>query len=693
MVNRLNRLFRRPVSQALMVALVVGGFLQVAVPAAAQEGSGTSTALEWNMVRAETALGHHEYQSAEGHYRSALLEGFFLLGLLQVAGEDLPAARAAFERATRSAAVGTRRGHRALALVLLRLGESEEAVRILRLLVQQEPGEATARRDLVRALALAGKADDAHRELIALRPLDLASAAALEQDLAQAAEGEAGHILLPKIDILDLAELGAEERDTLTGRVSATLARIFRNLGTLQIGSGHVGRGGEYFRQAEAIHSGDLAEAWGKVDLNPALPRQRVKPQSIDAAALQEAVFGGEVGEPAMAILRWLDGGEVEAAEGELREVLAQGDDPAIRHLLGVVLSHQERYDEAEGELKAVIATMPKSLAARQHLARVYLLSRRPEEATKELRYAAELGPLERDLAMELAVVEIADERFPAANRQLRSLSRRFDSTHAILQLAEIASRLRNRKLALDFAQRARRLAPNSEEVLAAHARSALAAKIPATAAQSVEPLAKMHSTVPEYQVLLGQVWIQLGNPGEAAEPLLRAVELDPQHQSALLPLGLVLNHESRYDEARTYLAQYLEARPEDLEALAALAEAEERLGEFEVAEERARSVLAKDADNARANLVIGMLSMRQDRFAAAREALERAVAAGPTNAKAHYQLSLACARLGDRESAEQHLELYQKAQKGPEGTYIQLKAEAGTNRLEKQTSAGETGN
>ena len=328
---------------------------------------------------------------------------------------------------------------------------------------------------------------------------------------------------------------------------------------------------------------------------------------------------------------------------------------------------------------RAALAAAPKLLPARQHLARLYLLLGRQGEAAKQLRYAAELGDLERDLALELAALERAAGRRPAANRQLRSVARRFESPRAYVQLSEIAAGLGNLKQALDFSRRALALAPSSEEVLAIHAENALAARIPSTAARAVEPLAKMHPEVAEYQILLGRVWTQLGKPGEAAEALLRAVALDPGNQAALLPLGQALNHERRYDEARTYLRRRLEASPGDLEALAALAEAEERLGEPETAEGRAREVLAAEAGaaasataSATAHLVIAMVRMRHQSFAEARAALEQAVAADPELAKAHYQLSLACARLGDRDCAKRHLELYRRAEDGPAEELVQ---------------------
>jgi len=70
------------------------------------------------------------------------------------------------------------------------------------------------------------------------------------------------------------------------------------------------------------------------------------------------------------------------------------------------------------------------------------------------------------------------------------------------------------------------------------------------------------------------------------------------------------------------------------------------------------------------------MLHMRQGNFAAARASLEKTVAADPELAKAHYQLSLACARLDDTACAKRHLELYQQTNLGPEGSLVLLETE-----------------
>ena len=61
---------------------------------------------------------------------------------------------------------------------------------------------------------------------------------------------------------------------------------------------------------------------------------------------------------------------------------------------------------------------------------------------------------------------------------------------------------------------------------------------------------------------------------------------------------------------------------------------------------------LAKSSEQATANLVMGMVRMKQGRYEEARDALTKAVSASPDSPKAHYQLSLAYARLGDEASS-----------------------------------------
>jgi len=148
-----------------------------------------------------------------------------------------------------------------------------------------------------------------------------------------------------------------------------------------------------------------------------------------------------------------------------------------------------------------------------------------------------------------------------------------------------------------------------------------------------------------------------------------------------LVALGLAFNSQKLYTEAQAPLARSLEIEPDNLEGLAALGEAEEGTGELAAAETHAARVLAREADHAVGNLVMGLVRMKQERYADARGFLERAIASDPLSGKAHYQLSLACARLADDACQREQLELYQSAQRQQAENLAKLRGAIGAQK------------
>ncbi len=292
------------------------------------------------------------------------------------------------------------------------------------------------------------------------------------------------------------------------------------------------------------------------------------------------------------------------------------------------------------------------------------LLAGAAGSAAAQTRPAAQARPAEPPAA----VLGRADEAFAArrvdeAARLYASVAERHESVRALLGLARIQSGRGNPREALRTLERARALAPNSEEVLSAFARVALAARAPVVAILTLEPLTRMLPSVMEHHYLLGVAMMQAGDMPSAVFALQDALALEPNRSTTLVALGLAFNSQKLYAEARAPLLRSLEIEPDNLEALAALAESEEGTGELAASETHAQRVLAREQGNAIANLVMGLVRMKQERFAEARGFLERAIATDPLSGKAHYQLSLACARLGDTAGQEKHLSLYRSVQ------------------------------
>ena len=106
------------------------------------------------------------------------------------------------------------------------------------------------------------------------------------------------------------------------------------------------------------------------------------------------------------------------------------------------------------------------------------------------------------------------------------------------------------------------------------------------------------------------------------------------------------------------------------------MSEAAEGLGMLAEATRLAERALAVNPDHPTALVMIGTARLKEGRFEEARDALTRAVAAEPDSIKGHYQLSLALARLGDREGAERHLRLSREAQAAIEQHIERLRAQ-----------------
>jgi tetratricopeptide (TPR) repeat protein len=259
-----------------------------------------------------------------------------------------------------------------------------------------------------------------------------------------------------------------------------------------------------------------------------------------------------------------------------------------------------------------------------------------------------------------------------------QALATRPRSARAWLLLARAQSGQQQAGAALESLKKALQVAPNAEDVLVAYAQVALAVQAPVPAILALDPLARMSPGNGQYHYLLGVALLQAGDVPAATEALERARLIDPDRVVALVALGLSLNNRKLYDQALPHLRRAQELEPDNVEVIANLAEAEEGRDDLDAAEAHAARVLASAPGHPTANFVMGMVLMKRERFAEARDRLEKALAAGASPSKTHYQLSLACARLGDMPASESHRQQYQAARGEIEARLVELRNKTG---------------
>ena len=234
------------------------------------------------------------------------------------------------------------------------------------------------------------------------------------------------------------------------------------------------------------------------------------------------------------------------------------------------------------------------------------------------------------------------------------------ESVRALLQTARAQAKQGNHSQAAEILDKAKMLAPNSEDVLSDFAKNSLLAGDPVGAINVLEPLTRMHPKVAEYPYLLGVAQLQIKEFAPSVDSLEQSLELEPQRALTLIALGITLISQKRFDEAKQALDRALEIEPENAEALAVAAEAAEGLGELELAETQANRVLALVGGHAGASYVLGRVRMQQGQFAEAVEWFQKVLQLAPNSPRTYYQLSLAYARLGDLEKSREYRELHQ---------------------------------
>jgi len=283
-----------------------------------------------------------------------------------------------------------------------------------------------------------------------------------------------------------------------------------------------------------------------------------------------------------------------------------------------------------------------------------------------------------RATTLQRAQQELTSGRRAEAKRLLGDAAERFRSVQALLLLSRVQSEDGDAAGALDSLRKARALAPNSEDVLSAFAQMSLAAGAPIPAVLALEALERMSPGVMQYHYLAGVARLRVGDRVRAVTALSAAERLDPNRAQTLLALGIAHNSLQQYADARSVLARAAELDSGNADTLAALAEAEQGLGELDAASTHAQQVLATVPQHATANMVAGLVAMDRSHYADARAALERAAQTDPLLLKAHYQLSLACARLGDEAAAGMHLERYRQVMRDVQRMIEELKMATG---------------
>jgi tetratricopeptide (TPR) repeat protein len=603
----------------LLGALLVAGTVQAAT------GDPTA-AFDRAVSRAETSLQEGEPQTAESHYRMALLEGWLLLGTIDRLEGRLPEAREAFKSASVSV-VENRVALQALAFAQLQGGEAAEAVKVLRPLLDAGGGDVPTRRLLAQALAASGDAEGAVQEL-------------------EAAHGEAPG---------DLA-LSFELAHSYVGRKKFDLAtRLFDQIVAARpIPQTHVLIGQTYIDFGEYERARTELEAALKSD-----PRVRHAHYYLGLVDLKE---------------KGREGLSIAAEEFEAELKLAP-DDPLANRELGVALVDLERSQQALPALEIAARAEPGQTRVLYYLGRAQLANDRPAEAKASLERALQAAEDQGGNAQMLRTIHI--QLGQALQRLGRAEEAAVHFGEAQRTSAEDKESIRERFLAGSPVEAAR-----SSPVVPIVEDSPLAAL---TAARRREVQERVTAGIARAYLNLGVMRAQAQRFDEAAGMFEQAAAVDPAFPQVQSSLGLAYFNAKKFDKAIAPLDRALQTTPdpairrllalaqlntENYDKAAALLESDpERLrdtslqfayglalvksGRAAEAERIFSGLLAGNADSAELNVLLGQANAALGDFDKAVARLKRALEIKPDVAEANASLGVIYYKQGKMDEAE----------------------------------------
>jgi tetratricopeptide (TPR) repeat protein len=582
-----------------LATLAVAAFASTAIAA---PPAGTEDPLQpmlQSMARAEAQLRQGEMESAESHYRDALMAGWLLVGAFAALDGRTHEAHDAFLAAS-SSAVQNRVALQALVLTQMQLGKAAEAVETVTRLIAKNPGDRGLRLLLAQADVANGQPQQAVLELE-----EAFAAAPDDPELAFALAG--GYLRLGRTEPAEhLFEKVAADRPGAATHV--LIGRTWRDFG-------------QYER--------------ARKELRAAL--------ALDPKVRRAHYYLGMIHVTEEGVTRLDD------AIAEFRQELALAPtDPLTSLQLGMAYVEGRRYEEAAPLLALAAGSEPPQARAFYYLGRCQVGLGRPAQAVESLRKALELaeqqaagavqlGGIHNQLGIALRAVGAAEESAAHFAEASRIAGERTESSRE--QLARQMAGEPNRETGPAVVSLLFQSSPLAE--LEPAARTALARRARTELARAYLNLGVMQARAQRFS--------------RAAEQLERAAAADPTFPQVQRTLGVAEYNAQRFDKAVAPLSLAVDAAPDDLGLRRMLATA---LIETE-AYERAARLLAADpgrADDPSLEYAYGLALLRSGRPAQGEQVFSGLLARHGETAEISVMLGQARAQEGDYPAAIESL-------------------------------------
>jgi tetratricopeptide (TPR) repeat protein len=385
--------------------------------------------------------------------------------------------------------------------------------------------------------------------------------------------------------------------------------------------------------------------------------------------------------------------------ESLVREVPQSSD---VHELLGLVYSAQSQDAKASPHLQTAVRLKPDSASARTNLAanlmrlgkvdlaglqfkkaaeldptnfdtnhnlgEYYVRSGKVAAAVPFLGQAQKIDPSSYDNGYDLSLAYVLTGRVADARQLVQDLLKKKNTAELHNLLGEIEEKDGKFVEAANEYETAAHMDP-SESNLFDWGSELLIHRTLAPAIEVFQHATERYPKSPRLVIGLGMALYSRGNYDEAVKALIQGADLDPSDPSCYLFLSKAYDSSpSQANEVIERFRRFAELQPRNARASYYYAmslwkgkRAQDPDLNLQQIETLPKTAITLDPKLPEAHLQLGNLYSDQNKYAEAVPEYEKSLQLSPDLADAHYRLGQAYVRTGDKERAQQHLQIYQQ--------------------------------
>jgi tetratricopeptide (TPR) repeat protein len=342
-------------------------------------------------------------------------------------------------------------------------------------------------------------------------------------------------------------------------------------------------------------------------------------------------------------------------------------DSAAAHTNLATNLVHIGKLGPAEEHFRKALELEPHNYEANHNLGEFYIHAGKLSEAVPFLRKAQQITPSAYDNGYDLSLAYLHTGRVAEARQLTRDLLKRKDTAELHNLLAQIEEKDGNFVAAANEFEAAAHLEP-SEGNLFDWGSELLLHRTLDPAIEVFQKAVERYPKSPRIAIGLGMALYSRGNYDEAVKSLLRAADLNPSDPRCYYFLSKAYDSSpNQAEDVIQHFRRFLELQPENARAPYYYAmslwkgrrieDSSLNMGQIEALLKKAISL---DPGFAEAHQQLGNLYSDQKKYA---EAIPEYLAALQHNsqmADAHYRLGQAYVHIGQKDRAQEQLQLYQ---------------------------------